>query len=275
MKLQENRLVIIDQFSRDGNRHPLDFGSAQQNIFPIHRLSRFIWIGYYCKQTICIAALMTSRTFTVFQDVPADEVIKAKQPTSNGMTTRSSSGSDSKLSSSPASNEHIPMDKENVNPLTGERAGTVAVSKKRKTTVLADKSSAHLALKTAKGAQLPKKRKASSKGKQSKEVNKEGKAIGSTRKTTRRGAHKVFKLPRLEEEIISQSQETEHFTQASIDSRCYDLMVQPLADVSQAYEAIESAIDILASPVSKANFRKVKPSFMCLTLLTSHFRTRH
>ena len=219
---------------------------------------------------------MTSRTFTVFQDLPADEVIKAKKPTSNGMTTRSSSGSNSKLSKSPASNEHIPTDKENVNPLTGERAGTAAMSKKRKTTVLADKSSAHLALKTAKDSQLPKKRKAGSKGKQSKEVvSKEGKAIGSTRKTTRRGAHKVSRLPRLEEEIISQTQEIEHFTQASIDSRCYDLMVQPLADVSQAYEAIESAVDILASPVTKANFRKVMPSFMCLTLLTSHLRTRH
>jgi len=154
---------------------------------------------------------MASRTFTVFQDVPADEVVKAKQPTSNGMTTRSLSGSDSKLSSSPVSNEHT--DKENVNPLTGERAGTAAMSKKRKTTVLANKSSAHLALKTAKDDQLPKKRKASSKGKQSKEVvNKGGKAIGSTRKTTRQGTHKVTKLPRLEEEIISQAQEIEHFT---------------------------------------------------------------
>lgn len=219
---------------------------------------------------------MTSRTFTVFQDVPADEVIKAKQPTSNGMTTRSSSGSDSELSRSSASNEHMSTDKENVNPLTGERAGTAAMSKKRKTTVLADKSSAHLALKTAKDAQLPKKRKASSKGKQSKEVvNKEGKAIGSTRKITRRGTHKVSKLPRLEEEIISQAQEIKHFDQASIDSRCYDLMVQPLADVSQAYEAMESAVDILASPVSKANFRKVKLSFTSLTLLTSHPRTHH
>jgi len=217
---------------------------------------------------------MTSRTFTVFQDIPAEEVIKAKQATSNGMVTRSSFSSDSKLSSSLTSKETTPTDKENVNPFTGERAGIAAMSKKRKTIVLADKSSAHLALKTAKDAQLSKKRKAGLKGKQSKEaVNKEGKAVASTRKTTRRGTHKVSKLPRLEEEIIGQAQEVEHFTQASIDSRCYDLMVQPLADVSQAYEAIESVVDILASPVSKANFRKVKPSFVCLPLLTSHFRT--
>ena len=99
-------------------------------------------------------------------------------------------------------------------------------------------------------------------------VKKEEKAAGSARKVVRRVAHKVSKLPRLEEEFIDRVQETEHFTQASINSRYYDLMVQPLADVSQAYETVESAVDPLTSSVSKANFRKVRHSFAFLTLLT-------
>ncbi|KAL9710377.1 hypothetical protein Ac2012v2_006678 [Leucoagaricus gongylophorus] len=198
-------------------------------------------------------------SFTVFQDVPTDEAVKAKRVTSNIMATCSSSRSNNTPLSSSSSNELIPTDKENVNPLTGERAGTAAISKskKRKTTVLSDKPSVSLALKKVKDAQPSKKRKASSKVEQGKGVvKKEEKAAGSARKVVRRVAHKVSKLPRLEEEFIDQAQETEHFTQASINSRYYDLMVQPLADVSQAYETVESAVDPLTSSVSKANFRK-------------------
>lgn len=210
-------------------------------------------------------------SFTVFQDVPTDEAVKAKRVTSNIMATCSSSRSNNTPLSSSSSNELIPTDKENVNPLTGERAGTAAISKskKRKTTVLSDKPSVSLALKKVKDAQPSKKRKASSKVEQGKGVvKKEEKAAGSARKVVRRVAHKVSKLPRLEEEFIDRVQETEHFTQASINSRYYDLMVQPLADVSQAYETVESAVDPLTSSVSKANFRKVRHSFAFLTLLT-------
>ena len=40
-------------------------------------------------------------------------------------------------------------------------------------------------------------------------------------------------MPRLNEE---EEVKKDHITQVNIDARCYELTVQPLADVSQAYE---------------------------------------
>ncbi|KAF9449825.1 hypothetical protein P691DRAFT_727290 [Macrolepiota fuliginosa MF-IS2] len=210
---------------------------------------------------------MASRTFTVFQDVPTTEVIKAKPVTSNVMTTRSSARLNNILQGSSVLTELAPIDKENVNPVTGERAGASAASKKRKTNVLATKSAAPLAVKKAKSSKEAKdpqpeskKRKASSettKSKSKSSAKKDGKVSGSSRKSTaKRVTRKVSKLPCLEEEADTKGQEAERLVQATIDSRCYELTVQPLADVSQAYEVVEHAQDPSPSPASKAKFRK-------------------
>ncbi|KAF5357145.1 hypothetical protein D9756_006451 [Leucocoprinus leucothites] len=207
---------------------------------------------------------MASRTFSVFQDVPAPSAVKARSGTSNVLKTRSSTRLNNILQGSSKPNELVPVDKENVNPVTGERAGTITMSKKRKTNVLSAKPTAPLAVKKAKSSKetkdaepYSKKRRATSEAEKSKGVvRKEGKAAGSLRKPTKRVSRKVSKLPRLEEEASSKAQDTEQTTQASIDSHCYELTVQPLADVSQAYEAPASAVDSLPSPASKAKFRK-------------------
>ncbi|KAF7763465.1 hypothetical protein Agabi119p4_8002 [Agaricus bisporus var. burnettii] len=208
---------------------------------------------------------MASRTFTVFQDVIAVEAPKVKPVTSGVMATRSSARIKNSSQNSSTSKEPAPVDKENLHPLTGQRAASTT-SKKRKTNVLAVKPSAPLAVKKAKSTKLmkqaasgsPKKRKTSTEALKVKvSVKKSGKAGGTLRKsTTKRSVRKVSELPPLEEELDVNGREAEDGTQASIDSRCYDLTVQPLADVSQAYEVIEPAQGDPATPPAKAKFRK-------------------
>ncbi|KAJ3564147.1 hypothetical protein NP233_g8482 [Leucocoprinus birnbaumii] len=209
---------------------------------------------------------MATRTFTVFQDVPTTEPVKAKSVPLNVMVTRSSARSNNILQGSSSLTENVPIDKENVHPVTGERAGTTAMPKKRKTNVLSVKSTTPLAskkvksIKETKGAEPhSKKHKATSEVEKSKAVNKEPKAAGSSRKPVKRVTRKAPKLPRLEEETSAKSQEAESAesaAQAEIDSRCYDLTVKPLADVSQAYDAVETAGEPLTSSPSKPKFRK-------------------
>ncbi|KXN86509.1 hypothetical protein AN958_09981 [Leucoagaricus sp. SymC.cos] len=207
---------------------------------------------------------MASRSFTVFQDVPSStEAVKVKPVSSNVMATRSSARFNNTPHVSSPLNDITPTDKENVDPITGERAITTTISQKRKTNALSTKPSAPLAAKKVKSMKGTKdaqpqlkKRKAAPEAEKAKgTVKKDGKAATSSRKGSKRVARKVSKLPRLEEET-NKGQEPESITQTSIDSRCYELTVQPLADVSQAYEAMESAEKVSTSPTSKAKFRK-------------------
>jgi hypothetical protein len=210
---------------------------------------------------------MASRTFTVFQDATTAEAPKAKLVASGVMTTRSSAHLNSVPPNSSTSKEAVPVDKENFHPATGQRAAS-ATSKKRKTNVLAVKSSAPLAVKKVKSTRTmkhaasvsPKKRKVPSEALNSKvPVKKSGKTSGTVRKSTsKRSTRKMPELPRLQEELDGNGREAEDGTQASIDSRCYDLTVRPLADVSQAYEATELAQDVPATSQGKAKFRKVR-----------------
>ncbi|KAJ3491328.1 hypothetical protein NLJ89_g11349 [Agrocybe chaxingu] len=162
----------------------------------------------------------------------------------------------------------VALDKENVNPLTGERAGSLTTaSKKRKTSVLATKVQPPPATKVKKDSDTqpePKKRKgstaATTKPKGSK---KDTKVTGSGRKpsTKRAGSRKISPMPKLEEET---EKEKERLSQAEIDSRCYDLTVKPLADVSEAYEQVDvfNGLPSSSSGVSetRAKFRTVKAS---------------
>jgi hypothetical protein len=176
---------------------------------------------------------MSLRTFTVFQDAVSSEAPQSKITRPNAMVTRSSSLNLTTSSNAIGSlNNLVALDKENFHPVTGERAGysNNTGSKKRKTSVLSNKVQPPSTAK--KDAQPEKKHKASTstKGK----VKRYGKPTVTARKGTskRTISRKVSPMPRLNEE---EEATKDRITQVNIDARCYELTVQPLADVSQAY----------------------------------------
>ena len=126
-------------------------------------------------------------------------------------------------------------DKENLHPLTGRRPNTDAVpGKKRKTTALATK----LLVVPSKATAESKKRKLAGAVGEEKEKKEKTKR---TRKASR--VVKAPELPKVDEEAeekVAEEQKEEktlaEIVQASVDARCYDLTVLPLADVTEAYE---------------------------------------
>lgn len=178
---------------------------------------------------------MSLRTFTVFQDAVSSEASQPKITRPNAMVTRSSSLNLTTTSSNAAGSQ-VALDKENFHPVTGERAGhsNNSGSKKRKTSVLATKVQSPST--TKKDAQPEKKHKASTASTSTKgKVKRYGKTTVTARKGTskRTISRKVSPMPRLNEE---EEAKKDRITQVDIDARCYELTVQPLADVSQAYE---------------------------------------
>ncbi|RDB30664.1 hypothetical protein Hypma_005789 [Hypsizygus marmoreus] len=206
---------------------------------------------------------MSLRTFTVFQDVPSSDAAKSTTATATAPTTSPV------LSSKPIVINHATTpttaEKENVDPVTGERAGpSNNNSKKRKTSVLVTKVHMPLGMKKQKESEElnpePKKRKASStsaaKGKAT--VKKDGKATGSSRKTTKKPSRRLSPMPKVDEEVEA-GRERERLSQAQIDSRCYELTVTPLADVSQAYEECPRIVQTPADD-DNVKFQPVKAS---------------
>lgn len=215
---------------------------------------------------------MSLRSFTIFQDAAPSEASQSKVSRPRAMATRSTTRNVLSSNSATAAGELATLDKENYNPLTGERAGPSTAAKKRKTVVLSAKPLP--VIKSKKEQDTPsepeqKKRKASTfsatkptaSSASKTKAKKEAKGFGSSKKsaTKRTGSSKVSPMPRLMEEEEGEKDRT---TQADIDSRCYELTVKPLADVSQAYE--ESTIfDSFTNAVSgdsdeKTKFDKVK-----------------
>ncbi|KAF8870176.1 hypothetical protein BD779DRAFT_1653821 [Infundibulicybe gibba] len=203
---------------------------------------------------------MSLRSFVVFQDAPPSNspqvVSNAKENYNNSLPLV-----DHATHNMPMATLN-PADKENVHPVTGERSSLVVVGKKRKpTAVLATKVHAPIAMrkptdgKDGKDTQPEtKKRKSSapSGDNGAKKVKKDAKKVAATRKPTKRRASP---LPKLDEEEEGSHQ----ITQATIDSKCYDLTVQPLADVSQAFDqALTSGS--LASADGRSKLRCVKAS---------------
>lgn len=147
-------------------------------------------------------------------------------------------------------------DKENLHPVTGRRPTPEEVlGKKRKTGALATK------LLIASGKAVPepqptsKKRKlsvssglSSNRPAEKKEPRKEKRAASTARKTkakTSTRVRKVTELPKVEEEtqveeVVAHRGQPEpngtETVQASVDAKCYELTVLPLADVSKAFE---------------------------------------
>lgn len=164
---------------------------------------------------------MSVRSFTVFQDTPP-------LPPHDDSHIRDAAAT---LLSTLAA-----IEKENLHPITGQRAGptTASETKKRKTGALATKVLAIPASKKHKelNAEPKKTRKPlSSTGKpRSSDAKKSSSKSSRSRKTS--------PLPPVVEEHELQRQPPRlSISQINIDSRCYELTVSPLADVSEAYDA--------------------------------------
>jgi len=130
----------------------------------------------------------------------------------------------------------VTAEKENLHPSTGSRSGVITdlQSKKRKNAVLATKSHIPPTVKKQRDSALD----------------------GRKRKTTSTSSSKGSKvttsgapeLPKVEEVVEPEPCSQSKVTQAEVDSRCYDLTVSPLADVSHAFDQvslspIESRLD--------------------------------
>lgn len=184
---------------------------------------------------------MSLRSFTVFQDAVSSDAPQPKVSRPNAMITRSSLNVASPTNATSTTGDLLTLDKENYHPVTGERAGPSNIgTKKRKSTALAIKVQPEPATKPKKEKDSDrepeqKKRKAPTSSTSKGKVKKGPKGAGSTKKSAskRAAVRKVSPMPKLNEE---EEPEKEPITQADIDSRCYELTVKPLADVSQAYE---------------------------------------
>ncbi|KAH7910282.1 hypothetical protein BJ138DRAFT_1180420 [Hygrophoropsis aurantiaca] len=170
---------------------------------------------------------MSVRSFTVFQDTPI-EISKISNICHDNAQS-SSMTSDTTLLSTFATTE-----KENLHPVTGERAGpaSAAACKKRKTGVLVTKVLVAPSKKQKEHSEPKKERKVlGSKGKSN-----EGRKSSSSKKSTR-STRKASPLPKVEEEQELQRELPRlSVNQTDIDSKCYELTVSPLADVSEAYD---------------------------------------
>ncbi|KAF7325731.1 hypothetical protein MKEN_00423500 [Mycena kentingensis (nom. inval.)] len=185
---------------------------------------------------------MATRSFTVFCDEPdvAAPVTKPTRASVLGVTSPN-------VGTSSAAPAPSTSEKENIHPVTGEHCAAAPSSptKKRKTTVLATKPILPRKAKATEGksAAAPKARKET------------GKRKGTGKKKSR-----TSPLPKLEEEVNDVAAGTRNLLQAEVDSRCYELTVSPLADVTQAYEPgfdLASALDSFkSSDDASQTFRK-------------------
>lgn len=213
----------------------------------------------------------TTRSFTVFLDNPSADPVKPQasdhsQSQSYDVPSVSDLLSPSSTSATAA--------KENLHPITGE---STTSSKKRKTSsVLAtkvvnpptSKKQKESPSSAVKPKSEPKKRKSSISASASSPLKAKAKGAApdkepkrtvlgvaikkkSSSGSLRVSKRKVLPLPKLEEEVIEAA---EVITQANVDSRCYELTVLPLADVTQAYDSSPS-MDYIAlgdEPATKA-----------------------
>jgi hypothetical protein len=184
----------------------------------------------------------TRGTFTIFVDSPRTSQSTAPQKPQHSPHSPTITPTTSFSSLAPTA------EKENFDPVTGQLSGpssSQAAGKKRKTGVLVTKSHLPLGGKAKESKPEPKKRKSASappsKGK-GPAVKKSSKAQSSTRKSGKSSrSRKASPLPKVDEDEElekdkASQKEGERLMQTDIDSKCYDLTVLPLADVTVAYE---------------------------------------
>ncbi|KAJ7778312.1 hypothetical protein B0H16DRAFT_1672040 [Mycena metata] len=195
---------------------------------------------------------MAPRPFTVYCD--ADVEVDAKPTLPAKSTVLASSSPDPNLPATSTAVLASTIEKENLHPVTGERCAPVAdttATKKRKTNVLATKTIVAKKQKESK-EDKPEGKKARGASSSAAKGRKDGKAA---RKTAKKPSRRVSPLPKLDEEDLAVR---DRVVQANIDSRCYELTVSPLADVTQAYDVRFDVNSLLASFTSEesARFRK-------------------
>ncbi|KAF8187060.1 hypothetical protein K438DRAFT_1677761 [Mycena galopus ATCC 62051] len=197
---------------------------------------------------------MALRSFTVYCDTPADATVDTKATLPSKIAVLGSTTPNPNVPAASTTILASTAEKENLHPITGERCAPVSDStatKKRKTNVLATKTVAKKQKESKEDrAEGKKARSASSSATKAK---KEGK---TARKTTKKPSRRVSPLPKLDEEDVVVR---DRIAQAGIDSRCYELTVSPLADVTQAYDAgfdVNSLLASFTSEDSAAKFHK-------------------
>ena len=228
---------------------------------------------------------MSVRSFTVFQDT-STEIQKINHNSDENFVITTATDAAATLLSTLAA-----IEKENLHPVTGERAASASsnASKKRKTAVLVTKVLAPLpsTKKQKDGKSESTKSRKSSAG--------SGKKTDGRRKDARgsRSTRKASPLPRVDEEqeALTATPTQRHPTrltipQSKINSKCYELTVSPLADVSEAYDTVtetsdqESVFDKVrissSFPVTSVDpgFRSSLPNLKYATTFLLHYRTR-
>ncbi|KZP16871.1 hypothetical protein FIBSPDRAFT_864128 [Athelia psychrophila] len=199
----------------------------------------------------------TTRSFAVFLDTPAADPVKPRLSDPSPSQPHNALSVSDLLSPSSTS---ATAAKENLHPVTGE---STTSSKKRKTSsVLAtkvinpptSKKQKESSSSVVKPKSESKKRKSSISASASSPLKPKAKAAASDKEvkrtvlgvaakkkasggSSRVSKRKVLPLPKLEEEG---AEAVEGMTQADVDSRCYELTVLPLADVTQAYDSSPS-----------------------------------
>jgi hypothetical protein len=189
---------------------------------------------------------MTFRTFVVFQDDPSVPLPTVQADASPTLPSPPVEPTILVPSNTPVTT----AEKENLHPLTGARSGAVPDSqtKKRKNGILATKL--HIPPTTKKPRDLAldcRKRKTTTLS--SSRSSNGGRVAGS-------GAPDLSKV----EEIVETDQPCRHkATQAEVDSKCYDLTVSPLADVSHAFDQVSISPAESEPKVSRILTPKVEP----------------
>ena len=183
---------------------------------------------------------MATRTFVVFQDDPSEPLptIKTDVSPSPPLIEPTILG----LSTIPVTN----AEKENLHPVTGARsAATDSQSKKRKNGILATKL--HIPSTTKKSRDSDcRKRKTTAP------------TSSKTLKGSRVTSLGALDLSKVEESVEPKQPCQDKVAQAEVDSKCYDLTVSPLADVSHAFDQVSLSSSEPRSGMSRILSPKVK-----------------
>ncbi|KAI0322844.1 hypothetical protein OF83DRAFT_1079913 [Amylostereum chailletii] len=208
---------------------------------------------------------MSTRAFAVFVDEPVEPITKP----SSDRDSASPSTSPATLTSAATT------EKENLHPVTGENARAPADGqhKKGKNTVLSTKFYAPPVLSKKKKEpdledvkQDGKKRLALSSldgkngSRKARRVAEPSRIATTSRVRRIKGMPKVDEKAEVEDSSCSKKADaTEALAQANVDSKCYDLTVTPLADVSKAFEQVSLKPTDSTVDVSKPSPQKTHP----------------
>jgi len=181
---------------------------------------------------------MSARTFVVFQDDPSEPLPTIKADVSHSRSPPLIEHTILALSPSPVTT----AEKENLHPVTGARSGpsTDSQSKKRKNGILATKLHIPQATKKPRDLALDCRKRKTPTPSSSKSSN-----------SGRVASLGAGDLSIVEEVVESKKSCQDKVTQAQVDSKCYDLTVSPLADVSHAFDQVSLSPTESRSDISR------------------------